>query len=653
MTAIDVASQPAAARRSVDVAPAALLVLGLSLLIARPILPAGLVRPPDWAVLPLDVWLNAAFDFLREDLGLVVVTRALGDGVAFLLDVVNAVLVGGRRGMQLPQPPWTVLAISVFMIGFALGRWRLALLAAGPLVWVALFGQWRFAMETLALILVAAPLSVAIGFALGAVAWRFTAFERVLSPMLNVVQCLPHFAYLIPVVVFFGVGRHAGAVATIVFATPPMARMALLGLRRVPQEIVEAGRMCGANRFQLMRAVRMPTVREDLLIGVNQVIMQCLAMVVIASFIGAPGLGHRLLQFLQGLRIGAAVEIGVSVVLIAVALDRLSKAWAQRRPMHDEIARPWARRQALPLVWAALCVAAVAASPLHEWADQPPRRGALSMAWFWDGVVSWMTVELADGTLAFRAFMLTRVLIPMRDAFLYVPFSAAFALAAALGWKIGGARSALVCVGYLAFIAVSGWWDRSAITAYMVTFAVFVAIGVGVPLAIWAARRDRRAAAVLTVCDTAQTFPSFIYLIPVIMLFQVNDVSAIGAITIYATVPMIRYSLEGLRSVPEHLSEAVQMAGATRRQRLVALDLPLALPHMLVGLNQTVNFALFMAMIAAFIGTQDLGQEMMRALSATDVGKGLVLGLCVASLGLFVDHLATRASAARRAALGV
>ena len=173
------------------------------------------------------------------------------------------------------------------------------------------------------------------------------------------------------------------------------------------------------------------------------------------------------------------------------------------------------------------------------------------------------------------------------------------------------------------------------------------------PLGIWAAANERRAKIGLLICDTAQTFPSFIYLIPVVMLFGVNDVAAIGAVVVFAMVPLARYTIEGLRGVPETLIEAADMSGANKRQTLWKVRLPMALPTMMVGINQSIMFSLFMVIIAAFIGTQDLGQEMQRALSSTDVGKGLVLGMCVAFMGLAADHLAMRWAADKRRALGI
>ena len=142
---------------------------------------------------------------------------------------------------------------------------------------------------------------------------------------------MPHFSYLVPIIVLFGVGDHAGAIATIIFATPPMVRLTILGLRKIPPDVVESGLMSGCSKFQLLFRVLIPTARRDILIGVNQVIMQCLAMTTIAAFIGAKGLGFNLKVALNSLKIGKAAEIGICVVIIAVVLDKLSLAWANKQ----------------------------------------------------------------------------------------------------------------------------------------------------------------------------------------------------------------------------------------------------------------------------------------------------------------------------------
>jgi glycine betaine/proline transport system permease protein len=216
-------------------------------------------------------------------------------------------------------------------------------------------GQWKWAMETLSVIVVAVPFSVLLGLLMGAAGLALSLAERILNPILNIAQSLPHFAYMIPVVVFIGVGPKAGAIVTIIFSVPPMIRMTLLGLRAVSPEIIESGKMSGTTRWQLMTRVRLPAARTEILIGVNQVIMQSLAMVVLASFIGMPGLGQKLLQLLQALKIGLSVEIGITIVLLAVVLDRMSKAWAHGSPSMSR--RILVARHRMLAIWGAVVLA--------------------------------------------------------------------------------------------------------------------------------------------------------------------------------------------------------------------------------------------------------------------------------------------------------
>jgi len=629
------------------------MALAIALALLRPWLPEALVRLPDALILPFADALNGLFLFVKDDLGLLAVTRALAGGVEWLLDITANLLYGKRRWPNLGPVPWSAVAITAGCLGWWLGGWRLALLGAGTFVWVAMMGQWKWTMETLSVIVVAVPLAVALGLVLGIAAWKSRAVERVLDPVLNIAQSLPHFAYMIPVVVFIGVGPKSGAIVTIIFAVPPMIRMTLLGLRKVPPETVESGEMCGATRWQLLRHVRVPTARAEILVGINQVIMQSLAMVVLASFIGMPGLGQKLLQLLQSLKIGRSIEIGITIVLLAIMLDRLSKAWAKRQPVHFERGTSWFARHRVLVAWAALMALAFALAQAIPLLAEIDRQHAFSVSKPLDAVMDAFLTFVDPVTLAIRSFLIRDVLIPLRDAYLWLPTTAVLALIAGVGWRVGGWRSALTCVGFVGLIALSGWWDRAMITAYMVSFAVLIASLIGLPLGVWAAKSPVRAKRVLLACDTMQTFPSFIYLIPVIMLFGVNDVAAISAVIVFGIVPMTRYTIEGLRGVPPALLEAADMSGATRRQKLWNVSLPMAVPTIMIGLNQTVMFSLFMVIIAAFIGTQDLGQEMQRALSSTDVGKGLVLGLCVAFMGLTVDHLISRWGAERSRLLGL
>ena len=441
-----------------------LFAVAVALALGKDYLPAGMIRFPDAMILPFADWINTAFNFMRDDMGLMAVTRAFSDVVEFCLDVTANLLYGKSRWPRLGPIPWVVIAATAGVAGYVLGGWRLAALSGGTFVWIAVMGQWKWAMETLSVIVVAVPVSVLLGLLLGTLAWRFRVAELILNPLLNIAQSLPHFAYMIPVVVFIGVGPKAGAIVTIIFAVPPMIRMTLLGLREVSPEIIESGKMSGATRWQLMSRVRIPAARTELLIGVNQVIMQSLAMVVLASFIGMPGLGQKLLQLLQALKIGLSVEIGITIVLLAIVLDRMSKAWAHRQPVHLPAHASWFERHRMLVVWAALVAAGFGLAGLNGYFVEVQRNQALSIAGPIDAAMNAFIWLITPVTEWLRWFLITWVLIPLRNAFLWFPVVSVLALLAAIGWRTGGARSALVCLAFFVPIALSGWWDRAMIT---------------------------------------------------------------------------------------------------------------------------------------------------------------------------------------------
>jgi glycine betaine/proline transport system permease protein len=218
---------------------------------------------------------------------------------------------------------------------------------------------------------------------------------------------------------------------------------------------------------------------------------------------------------------------------------------------------------------------------------------------------------------------------------------------------LAGRKQAIYALVFFSLVALSGWWDRAIITLYSVISAVTLAALIGLPIGIVAARSKKWSNRVLLICDTAQTFPSFVYLIPAIMLFGITDVAVIFSILIFAMVPLTRYTIEGLRMVPEEMTEAADMSGATRFQKLWSVQLPLALPTMAVGFNQAIMFAFFMVIIAAFIGTQDLGQELQRTLAGTDLGKNFVLGICVSLMALTFDLTIMKWAADKKSALGL
>ena len=270
------------------------------------------------------------FNYVKDDLGLLALTRSFTEGLEWVLDVTGNLLYGKSRWPDIGPDPVDGdrrrggsrrLLSGRLADGAACGGGVRLDGADRPV------GQSRW--RPLSVLVVAAPLAFVIGLSLGHRRMAIClAVDRAIKPMLSVLQTLPFFTYLLPAVIFFKVGPTAGAVATTIYAIPPMILMTTLGLQKVPPEVVEAGQMSGCTRWQLLRHVYLPSARTEILVGVNQVIMLSLAMVVLTAFIGMPGLGAKLLAMMGSFKLGRSFEIGVTIVLLAVMLDRMSKAWA-------------------------------------------------------------------------------------------------------------------------------------------------------------------------------------------------------------------------------------------------------------------------------------------------------------------------------------
>jgi glycine betaine/proline transport system permease protein len=245
------------------------------------------------------------------------------------------------------------------------------------------------------------------------------------------------------------------------------------------------------------------------------------------------------------------------------------------------------------------------------------------------------------------------LLLPMRDFYLWLPWPTVIGSLALAGWYLGGWRLALVPVCLFGFLLLAGFWTPLMLTIYLVTGCTILCILIGVPIGVWASRNERAARVIMTVCDTLQTFPSFIYLIPVIMLFQTSDLSNVIAMLAYASVPAVRYTYLGLKKIAATTIEAAIATGTTRRQRLFKVELPIAIPEIMLGINQTIMMALAMVAITALIGSRDLGQEIYKALPGADTGRGLLAGLGIAFIGITADRLIGAWAKKRKQELGM
>jgi len=276
--------------------------------------------PTTWRV-PLRDWTNDLVDWL------VVAAAPLFDGVSA---AVLRVLFGIES--TLIRAPWWLLVVGVaLLVWHAAGRRVLpAVLAAAALVLVGTFGLWEQAMTTLALMVVATLIAVIIGVPLGVATARAPRLRAVVRPVLDVLQTMPSFVYLVPVVMLFGLGNVSAVFATVVYAIAPVVRLTDLGLRSVDASLIEAASSAGASELQTLWLVRFPLALPTVMAGVNQTIMLALSMVVLASMIGARGLGQEVLRALQRGDVGLGLEAGLAIVVLAIIIDRVTALYATR-----------------------------------------------------------------------------------------------------------------------------------------------------------------------------------------------------------------------------------------------------------------------------------------------------------------------------------
>ena len=248
----------------------------------------------------------------------------------FSLLVLKYLLVPLESGLRV-LPPWLVLVLAGVMTWHATRRMGVAALFVLLLYLIGGFGLWDKLMQTLALMLVATVLSIVIGVPAGVVCSQSRVVRRVLLPVLDVMQTLPSFVYLIPVLMLFGLGKVPAIFATVIYALPPLIRLTDLGIRHVDGDVIEAARAFGTTGWQLLLGVQLPLARPSIMAGINQTTMMSLSMVVIASMIGSRGLGEDVLAGIQTLDVGKGMQAGIAIVILAIVIDRVSQGYGQER----------------------------------------------------------------------------------------------------------------------------------------------------------------------------------------------------------------------------------------------------------------------------------------------------------------------------------
>ncbi|SCK15585.1 glycine betaine/proline transport system permease protein [Streptomyces sp. WMMB 714] len=528
--------------------------------------------------------------------------------------------------------------------------------ALGVFIVCGVLEMWEATMETLALMTAAVFASALLGALLGLAAGLSDRCERLLRPVFDTMQVMPAFAYLLPLLLMFGIGVPSALIATVIYAAPPMARLTSLGLRSADPAALEASTSLGSTPWQRLRTARVPLARRQMMLGLNQAIMMCLSMVVLASLIGSEGLGDEIYQALGSLDIGTALTAGTAVVLIAVLLDRTTSAAGERldavatagttRLMKQVRAGVWGLVLVLFGVFAAIGSAISESEWPEAWTVDITRQLDSGVGWFTDHLGS--GVPVLGGTVTWAQGFTEYMLNPLRSGLLATPWWALALLVAVIGWVVGTWRAALTGLVCLGLVGVMGLWEVSMDTLSQVIGGLLLTVVVGFAFGILAARVERVDRLLRPVLDTMQTMPQFVYLIPVIALVGLSRSAGIIAAVIYAAPAVIRITAQGLRYVDPAAMEASLSLGATGKQQLLQVQLPLARKSLLVGVNQGVVLVLSMVVIAGLIGGGALGYDVVQGLSKGNLSQGLPAGIAIVCLGIMLDRLTQPASARRR-----
>ena len=548
--------------------------------------------------------------------------RPLALGAAYGLAEINA---------QLALLGWPGVLLLIGTVAVVVAGWRVAAVAVAALLAIGLIGQWADAMITLSLMGVAVAASVAIGVPLGVLAGRVRWVEHALRPVLDAMQTIPAYVYLLPLVFLFGIGNPAAIVATIIYALPPVVRLTAMGVRNVPQESLELGAAAGTTNRQLLRTVQLPLALPSIRVGINQTIMMALAMVVIGSLIGATGLGLEVLRGLQTLDIGRALDAGVAIVLLAVVLDRITYGAGARGH----------RRMSGWIAAGAVVAAAVVGRLLGALAvaDDVPFAGAFSLATPANQAEAWARTELFAFTSAFSDAVIIYGLNPLRALLLVLPWWLFATIVAIVAWRIAGQGVAFFSVVAFATIGATGMWSDTMNTLSQVGVATVISIVLAIPVGVAASQSDALDRGLRPILDGMQTLPAFVYLVPVVALFNIGRVPGLIASVIYALPPAVRLTNAGIREVSAETVEAARSQGATRWQLLRTVQLPLAKPAILMGVNQTTMMVLAGVIIAGLIGAGGLGIEAVRGLTRGEIGRGVEAGLAIVLVGIVLDRI--------------
>lgn len=587
----------------------------------------------------------------RDSNPLMQVTNAVAEFFRSWVDWLQRMIVKPNFPRPVPEIGWFGVTALATYVGLVIANWRIAILVCASFLSFGVFGFWEDSLDLLIVTGIAVAMVIIIGMPLAVLVGTHAGANRVVTVFLDLMQTMPTFVYLLPIVLFFGIGTSAAVVATLIYALPPIIRIAGFGIREVPATTIEATDSAGQTYWQRLLKVQIPMARKTIIVGLNQTTLAALSMATLAAFVDGPGLGQPVLAGLRINDVGAAFVPGVLIVVMAVMLDRTTTAASERA---EKVARggggdPRVRRALLLGGGVAALVAVYLSRSYVSLAEFPTYTIGDRVSSAVSDAIDWFTDTFGGATGGFKDKITENLLNPMQSLLAESPWYVSFVAIAALAFVFGGARALLSTIVCLAGIRYFDLWHDAMITLNMTLVATVLVMILALVFGVWMARDKRVDLGIRPLLDAGQTIPPFVYLIPVLVLFGPSRFTAIVAGIVYAAPAAIKLVADGVKAVSPTTLEAGRSTGQTTWQEITKVQLPMAKGSLVLATNQGLLYVLSMTVIGGLVGAGALGFDVVYGFSRSEAwGKGAAAGLTIVLLGIMLDRITRAAADVRR-----
>ncbi len=618
------------------------------------------------------------------------VLGTIGDVFNAIFEVLQKIISIPASPRPVPEIGWLGVVAIAAWITWAVAGIRSTILVTVSMLFFGIFGLWSESMDLLLVTILSVVVCFVLGLPTGILMARNKTVSTVVTPVLDIMQTMPPFAYLAPIALGFGIGPTTGIVLTVIYAFPPLVRITEHGIRSVPATTIEAARSMGLTNRQMLRQVQLPMARRTIVVGINQSMMAALSMATIAALVNGPGLGKPVVAALQVQNIGAASVAGIAIVLMAIMLDRTTTAASERSESQG-------RSGVASVSGPGVMLAGIALEALPRWAKEDAGKGVrqprLTSAgrWMVRGLWAipvivavllsrsqinlatfpnrdvWPFIKPIDGqnlskgintfsdwvidkvdvvTLALKDNATSWIINPFQDLLADSPWWLMGLVILGIAFVLGGVRPLITTAICLAIIFATGLWNDSMVTLAMTLIATVLVMVIAVVLGVGMGRSRRTDTIIRPFLDAFQTIPPFVYLVPALALFGVGRFTAIMAALAYAVPIATKLVADGIRGVSPTTVEAANASGSTRWQMITKVQLPMAREALVLATNQGILYVLSMVVIGGMVGGGSLGYIVVSGFSQDQLfGKGLAAGIAITALGVMLDRIARHAAA--------